>query len=799
MKSLSLRGFVVVFASCVLVWGPLATAADFFIAPGGNDGQPGTPEQPMATLAAARDAARKTENGPHRMIVTPGDYFLTEPLQFDASDNGLSIEAGEGGAAVLHGGTPVVGWRRDGDRFWCADAPGVKEGTRDFRALVVNGRLAERARLPESGTFLHKNTWNVRYLSSVGGGFEREATEEELHTLLYDPKDMPTTLDVNNAEVRVYHMWDESLCGVARNDTQRHALVLSTPPRFPAGAFRVKKYVLLNTREGMTRPGQWYLDRSTGRVVYWPLPEEDMSKAQVVAPLLEKVVHLAGNAKKPIVDVTLRGLTIQATTTPLKASSFGAYVFDGALVLDWAQGCTVEQMDIRAVGGQGVKASQWLDGKLLDCHVHQTGACGLRLHGSGLLVARNHIHHVGQHYPSAIALSAYSRHVKDAKQVHLYRNEIHDTPYSGMAVGGPDFLIEENLIYRVMLEMHDGAAIYGGLQNSVLRGNVVRDVVKIGEGYGVAAYYLDEGSRDNLVERNVSVGVERAVQNHIARNTAIRNNVFISQDDMSLTFARSAGCTFEANTLFIPGELRITQPTGITTWKDNVLFHGGKGKDGAPQPFTITSDMPTMTPPGRMTSSAKAVRAAEPPQIDGEIRQGEWPGELVNLNREPSRWNAAGAPAFARLGYDDQYLYVGIHVTMFNSAELRAGTTWGTDDGAELALAGTASDGKPAVFVLRGYTNGTCESLTAAGAPAEAAEQLGKAVRFSAKPFGKTRGGWYGEWAIPFEAIGLKPEQGMKIPFNLTIYRAEDNVWRCWEGTLAETWRLDQAGTLQLQ
>lgn len=149
-----------------------------------------------------------------------------------------------------------------------------------------------------------------------------------------------------------------------------------------------------------------------------------------------------------------------------------------------------------------------------------------------------------------------------------------------MAVGGPDFLIEENLIYRVMLEMHDGAAIYGGLQNSVLRGNVVRDVVKIGEGYGVAAYYLDEGSRDNLVERNVSVGVERAVQNHIARNTAIRNNVFISQDDMSLTFARSAGCTFEANTLFIPGELRITQPTGITTWKDNVLFHGGKGKDG---------------------------------------------------------------------------------------------------------------------------------------------------------------------------------------------------------------------------
>ena len=82
---------------------------------------------------------------------------------------------------------------------------------------------------------------------------------------------------MKNAEVRVYHMWDESLVGVARNDTQRHALIFSTPAISPAGAFGVKKYVIFNTREGMTRPGQWYLDRTGGRVVYWPLPGEDMT------------------------------------------------------------------------------------------------------------------------------------------------------------------------------------------------------------------------------------------------------------------------------------------------------------------------------------------------------------------------------------------------------------------------------------------------------------------------------------------------------------------------------------------
>ena len=28
---------------------------------------------------------------------------------------------------------------------------------------------------------------------------------------------------------------------------------------------------------------------------------------------------------------------------------------------------------------------------------------------------------------------------------------------------------------------------------------------------------------------------------------------------------------------------------------------------------------------------------------------------------------------------------------------------------------------------------------------------------------------------------------------------SEFGEWHCWEGTLAENWRLDQAGTLQLQ
>ncbi len=776
-----------------------ANGATFVVAPDGNDGNPGTPEHPLATLEAARDAAREAGAGPRRIVVRPGEYFLTKTFELDSRDNGLTIEAAEGGNATFYGGVLVTGWRRDGERFWSAELPGVKDGTWDFRALVVGDRLAQRARLPESGTFLHKSTFDVRWLSSVGGGWERKPTPEELTTMQYDPRDVPATLDVRNAEVRVYHMWDESMVGVASNDTERHTLVFSTPAKSPPGAFGVKKYVIFNTREGMTRPGQWYLGRAAGKVVYWPLPDEDMAEAKVIASKLERIIHIAGSREKPAEDIAIRGLALQATTTPLKAGGFGAYAFDGALRLERARGCWLENLEIACVGGQGIQSSSLTECRIVGCHVHHTGACGIKTGGSKTLVAGNHIHHVGVYYPSAIALPAYSSAKGDQQGLHLHRNEIHDTPYSGIAGGGANLLIEENLIYRVMREMQDGGAIYGGMRNSILRGNMVRDVVKVGEGYGVSAYYLDEGAQDCIVERNVSVGVERPSHNHIARDLIIRDNVFIVETDMTLSFQRSARCTFVGNTLFAPGKITIGQPNAIKVWDENVVFRNGTDRSGLPQAFTIGDAMPPVAEPKRMTWSATAVRVDRPPALDGEIGSDEWPGAFLRLDRDPSRWRASGAPVFAELAYDDQRLYVAVNAVTFDVSKLRDGTAWGKDDGAEICIAGTTPDNKPATFVLRGFPGGTMQSLTDAGAPPEAAQRLGQGVRFAAKVYGRTRGGWRGEWAIPLDALGLKPEPGLKVPFNLAVYRSEDEVWRCWEGTLAETWRLNEAGTLQFK
>lgn len=104
----------------------------FIVALGGSDSNPGTMSQPLATLEAARDAARMAEPGNHRIIVMPGEYYLTRPFEMDSRDNGLTIEADTSGIVILYGGTLVTGWKRDGGKFWGADLSGMKEGTWDF-------------------------------------------------------------------------------------------------------------------------------------------------------------------------------------------------------------------------------------------------------------------------------------------------------------------------------------------------------------------------------------------------------------------------------------------------------------------------------------------------------------------------------------------------------------------------------------------------------------------------------------------------------------------------------------------
>ena len=536
----------------------------FYVAPDGSDDNSGTTRKPFATLHAARDAARAlgTEE-PRRIVVQGGEYFLDKPLVLDARDAGLTLEAARGARAVLYGGRKVTDWERDGKRLWAAKVDTKKW---DFRMLVVNGRFARRARLPKAGHFTHLSEFKVPWMSTTGGGWKRKPTKKELTTLTYRAKDLGPWLDIRNAELTVYHMWDESVVGLAAIDRTTHTLTFSNPAGHPPGAFRVKKYVVSNVRKGMTEPGQWYLDRARGQVVYWPLPGEDMAKAHTVAPTIESIIRLQGTDKKPVRDITLRGLTLSVTNTPLKAGGFGASTFDGAVHVLNSANCRLRGLELVNVGGQGIKEWGSTGLRIERCHVHHTGACGIKCGGADTLVADCHIHHVGVTYPSAIALWGGGKHEKGVRFTH---NTIHDTPYTAIACGGDNHLIDHNRISRSMQHLHDGAAIYITFcKRIVLRGNFATET-----GHG-SAYYLDEQAEDCLVEGNLALGIPWPSHNHMTRNNTIRNNVFVASGDARLTFPRSSGCRFERNVIQASGKITFTNPAGIAAFADNVLFSG---------------------------------------------------------------------------------------------------------------------------------------------------------------------------------------------------------------------------------
>ncbi len=572
-------------AAAMLALGGAAEALDWYISPKGNDAWSGTrpapngakTDGPLATLAVARDATRKQPPGtPRRIIVKAGEYFLDQPITLGAPDSGLTITAAPGEKAVLYGGRRVTGWQPDGERFWAAKLPEVAEGKWDFRMLAVNGRFCRRARLPETGVFTHLTEFNVPWMSTTGGGWQRKPTADELTHMQYRPEDLGPWLDLKNAELTIYHMWDESVVGLAAMDPATHTLTFSNPTGHPPGAFGVKKYVVWNVREGMTEPGQWYLDRTAGKVVYWPLPGENMARAEAIAPTVESIIRLQGTKEAPVRGVTIQGLTLSVMNTPLRAGGFGASNFDGAVSASFAENCRLADLTVRNVGGQAIKGRECKGLSVVNCDTHDIGACGIFISGTDTSIANCLVRDIGLTYPSAIGLWCNGQHAT------VLHNEIHDTPYTAVAAGGTDHVIEGNLIYHAMTELHDGAGIYITFCKRItLRGNFIRDIVDTG-GYGASAYYLDEQAEDCVVEGNLSLRVARPSHNHMAKNNAIRHNVFVTTGDMTLTFPKSTGYTFEKNVLSSAGKIIFQNPAGIANGTGNVVFSATGAVEGAP-------------------------------------------------------------------------------------------------------------------------------------------------------------------------------------------------------------------------
>lgn len=560
-----------------------AGAPDFYVSTRGNDGwsgkldDPAGNDGPFATVARAREAVRtlrKTEE-PSRPICVAlrgGTYFLDSPLEFGPADSGseqapVTYAAAPGEHVVLSGGRRLDGghWGEVNVRkTWVVDIPEVKAGDWRFRQLFVNGERRPRTRLPKEGEY------RIESLPNYTGDFLRSPTRQ----FVYAPGHIdPTWHNLSDVEVVGITRWLDNRLPIKSVEAETRtvtfdraslfALVSSAP--WGGGTITPSVYWIENVCEALDTPGQWYLDRPQGRLYCLPLPGEDMSTAEIIAPRLVRVLRVVGKPGAPVHDLRFEGLTFSHTEwqpPPDYASSLQAGVeVPGAVFFDYAERCVVSGGAIEHIGNCGIEVNVGCaDLEISDNRITDIGAGGIRIghffswetdgagqltergkqrkaamptgpHSRRVTVADNVIAHCGRFTPEAAAVF-----VGDNAHNQIVHNHIYDVFWSGICVGSvQDFgpsqargnLIEYNHIHDIGQGMlSDVAGIYTcSSPGSRIRFNRVHDVSR--RDYGGWGIYPDEGSHDLLIQNNLVYRCQDgALFAHHNRNITAENNIF---------------------------------------------------------------------------------------------------------------------------------------------------------------------------------------------------------------------------------------------------------------------------------
>ena len=613
-----------------------------YVSPQGNDGYSGRlpdtdtdgTDGPLATLERAQrivqSLMRRTERQTIRVVIREGVYHLDRTLTFTNDDFGspelfdwhtstepvhpVVYEAFPGEQPVISGGRKITGFVETevhGRKAWATDIPEVANGSWHFTELWVNDGRRCRPILPKKGEFLIETPYDASFegtwSETVGKGTNRFGyTEGDIN---------PDWKNLQDVEIVILSLWRSLRAKLESIDAEKRIAYLDRDSRMrltydfgETGA----AYCVENVFEALDTPGEWYLDKSQGRLYYLPMPGEAIESTEVVAPYLCTLLEITGGKLEKVSGqkrlnthpfLVFRGLTFSHTEWPepqsLATIGQSAPMVPGAISLSDAHHVALEGCGLAHLGTYGIAFEEkcW-DNRVSGCTFDDLGAGGVKIwHGCGRNTVEDcDIGNGGHLFPPAVGVL-----IGDAPANIVVHNNIHDFFYTGVSVGwlwGYDEnqsggnIIEWNHIHHLGKgKLSDMGGIYTlGMQAGTrLRYNLIHDVWS--RTYGGWAIYPDEGSSHLLIENNICYDTKCApFHQHFGFENIVRNNIFAFGKEAQIERGRREShisFTFERNIVaFSEGLLLRAGHNGKPWATDDVLFRSNCYFDTGGRPIT---------------------------------------------------------------------------------------------------------------------------------------------------------------------------------------------------------------------